>query len=115
MSCKKECTHERHQKYLGAFTNLVSQFEYLINVTHFVTDANLSPNNPDDIDLFQDLLFEGRHGRIHIVYYETLFNCPLISSMSIGKTTKVFARYLDYLDKVSSLFTADALHFVFKK
>lgn len=111
---KCEC-NKHHQKYLNAFTNQTYQLEYFTNITQFVLDSELSPDNSEDVDLFQALLFDGMHGRIHIIYYENLFYSPWLYKISPEKLTKVFARYLDYLDKMSTLFTLDALHFIFKQ
>lgn len=76
-------------------------------------DPNLSPTDADDLEIFQDLVFDSDHGRLHIFFYEELFKNYY--QYQPDWTLKVFVRYLLYLDKLSSLFSTDAFHFIFKK
>lgn len=108
--------HERHKQYYEQFDKAKQgrlEGQYYWSVVKYVTDRNISPLDPDDLELFQDAIFESPWGRIHIHFYEWMFDkyykvypeCFLV----------IFSKYLNYLDKVSPLFTADAFSFVFRK
>lgn len=106
------CNHERHQGYTAVFDGAHVEHFYLRKLSEFVMDPKLSHKDPEDLELFQDLVFEGPSGRIHIFYYEEYYR-------NHGRLKKQFAenlnRYLLYLNELSSLFTRDAFLFVLKK
>lgn len=111
--CRFGCHHDRHQKYLELFKDDVFEQHFLWQVAMYVWDANLTPNDADDLDLFQDLVFDSKFGRIHIYFYDHLFD--KYYRLNSDWVTTIFVRYLEYLEKLSSLFTNDAFDFVFKK
>lgn len=109
----KNCEHDRHQTYLHVFHEYCPEPTYLRHISLFVLDPNLSPEDDEDIEIFQDLLFEGPMGRIHIFYYEELFREFYSIDPTLVLTT--FNRYLQFLDIISCLFVVDAYQFVFRQ
>lgn len=109
----KKCEHERHQPYLHLFSENCPEFTYLRHISLFVLDPNLSSENDEDLELFQDLLFEGPMGRIHIFYYEEMFKDFYSTEPKLVLTT--LGSYLVYLNKLSSLFVLDAYHFIIQR
>jgi hypothetical protein len=87
--------------------------QYLWQIGKLVMDSNLSPTDADDLEVFQDLVFDSDRGRLHIFFYEELFKNYY--QYQPDYTLKVFSRYLAYLDKLSTLFSGDAFDFIFKK
>jgi hypothetical protein len=113
--CRFGCEHERHKPHHNKFTIKEDWFErqYYWNVAKYVMDSNISPSDADDLELFQDAVFDSPWGRIHIHFYEQLFKNYY--QYQPDWALKVFARYLLFLENVSSLFTNDAFHYIFKK
>lgn len=109
----KKCEHERHQAYLHVFHEYCPEPTYLRHISLFVCDPNISLEDDEDLELFQDLLFEGPMGRIHIFYYEELFRSSYSANSALVLMT--FSRYLQFLDMISSLFVVDAYHFIFRQ
>jgi len=106
----ESCGHERHQIYLSAFHTL-SIYNFVEFITKFVLDPNISSDNEDDTDLFQDFVFSDRLGRLHIYYYEHLFFDVPGDNNYIAEA---FCRYLDFLGQISPFFTQEALNKPFK-
>lgn len=106
------CNHERHQGYTAVFDGAHVEHFYLRKLSEFVEDARLSPKDAEDLEMFQDLVFEGPSGRIHIFYYEEMYRRH-------GRLKKQYAehlnKYLLYLNELSTLFTRDAFHFIIQK
>lgn len=114
--CIFGCKHERHIPYHGKFTQVNTELferQYYWNVAKYVMDPCVTPSDGDDLELFEDAIFESPWGRIHIYFYEQLFKNYY--SLSPEWVLQVFSRYLEYLEKLSSLFTNDAFEFVFRK
>lgn len=109
----KNCEHERHQHYLTILDGTYTEYYYLAMVYKFVVDPNLSSEDPEDLELFQDLIFDGPMGRIHIYYYEELFR--RFYSVNPEKVITTLSCYLQYLDVLSGLFVDDAYAFVFRQ
>lgn len=112
MSCKLDCTHERHSEYLGAFSNSIREDEFIGYISKFLLDSQLSPFDGDDLDLYQKMVFDSKWGRLHIFYYEDLFSTYYIRPVEFAKK---FGKHLDYLGQISVLFLLDAFSFVLKK
>jgi len=110
MSCLKNCEHERHQIYLGAFS-VLSIHDYVKFITKFVSDPNISSDDEDDLELFQDFVFSDKFGRLHIYYYEHLF---YDHPGTLEVTSNAFCRYLDFLGQISRFFMQEALSLPFK-
>lgn len=73
----------------------------------------MSPSDPDDLEFFQDIIFESPWGRVHIEFYQHMFK-------KYYKThpdwfVLVFSKYLEFLNKASVLFTIDAFSFIFRQ
>lgn len=113
MQYHKECEHDRHKAYLHIFHEYCPESTFLRHISMFVCDPNLSSEDEEDLELFQDLLFEGPMGRIHIFYYEELFRDSYSLEPKLVLTT--FSHYLDFLNKLSSLFVMDAYHFILQR
>lgn len=113
--CIYGCDHKRHEPYHNKFTINEGWFErqYYWNVATYVTDTNISFSDPDDLELFQDAVFESPWGRIHINFYEQLFKNYY--QYQPDWVLRTFARYLEFLEHISPLFTEDAFAFIFKK
>jgi hypothetical protein len=119
--CSSGCTHERHQKYLHLFKDeaLVGQpsgvFEagLLWHTAKYVLDSNISPNDADDLELFHDLIFESKFGRLHIYFYEQ-YLFPRYFKFNPGWVMQVFSKYLEFLERISPLFTNDAFDFIYR-
>lgn len=112
--CRIHCDHDRHKPYLHLFKDKeIFERQYLWEIGKFVMDPNLSPKNGDDLEVFEDLVFDSERGRLHIFFYEELFKNYY--QYQPDWTLKVFSRYLSYLDSLSSLFSNDAFHYIFKK
>lgn len=114
--CMSGCTHERHKAHHGKFTNYVADWQertYYQNVVKYIMDPNISPSDPDDFEMFQDMIFESPWGRVHIHFYEQLFKNYY--QYYPDWVMKVFSRYLEFLNKASPLFTGDAFGFIFNK
>lgn len=108
------CTHERHEKYLGLHGENVFEQNLLWHIAMYVWDPKMSPNDGDDFELFQDLVFESRFGRLHIYFYDKyLFDSYYAFNPDF--VTSVFSRYLLYLEKASPLFANDAFDYLCKK
>lgn len=112
--CRVSCDHDRHQPYLPLFKNKeMYERQYLWEIGKLVMDPKLSPADADDLEVFQDLVFDTERGRLHIFFYEELFRNYY--QYQPDWTQKVFIRYLMYLDTISSLFSNDAFSYIFKK
>jgi hypothetical protein len=109
MACLKNCEHERHLVYLDAF-RVLSIFDYVEFMTRFVLDPNISSDDEDDLELFQDFVF-GKFGRMHIYYYEHLF---FKHPGKLEMTCNAYGRYVDFLGKISPIFKQEALSFLFQ-
>ena len=109
----KRCEHERHQAYLHLFSENCPEPTYLRHISLFVLDPNLSPEDAEDLELFQDLLFEGPFGRIHIFYYEQLFREFYSTEPKLVLAT--LSGYLSFLIKLSDLFVYDAYHTIIQR
>lgn len=106
-----DCGHERHLKYLDAFWHLFTP-GFVGFITRFVLDPNISPDNVDDLELFQDFVFSKRLGRLHIFYYEHLFKDIADTDEYLSKA---FCRYLEFLGQISPYFEKEALYFLFRE
>lgn len=113
MANHKNCDHDRHQPYLHIFNENTPDWTYLRHISRFVLDPNLSPEDPEDLELFQDLLFDGPMGQIHIFYYETMF--PSNRFYYPKEIIRHFVKYLSFLNKLSPLFVRDAYYFIFRR
>lgn len=110
MSCLKKCEHERHQIYLSAFS-VLSIYDFVEFITKFVLDPNISPDNADDLELFQDFVFSDRLGRLHVFYYHNMFeDRPDANELLI----KAYCQYLNFLGQISSFFQQESLEFIFR-
>lgn len=114
--CIFGCDHDRHKPYHDKFIKANGDWyerTYYWHVAKYVMDKNVSPNDGDDLELFQDAVFESPWGRIHISFYEQLFKnyYQLDARWTVG----AFCRYLLYIDKLSTMFTGDAFEFIFRK
>ncbi len=113
-SCRIKCDHDRHQPYLVLFKDKeMYERKYLWEIGKLVMDPKLSPLDEDDLEIFQDLVFDSERGRLHIFFYEQLFSNYY--QYQPDWTLKVFSRYVIYLNHISTLFTGDAFDFIFKK
>ncbi len=113
-SCRVHCDHDRHQPYLSLFSNKeMYERQYLWEIAKLVMDPKLSPKDEDDLEIFQDLVFDSERGRLHIFFYEELFKNYY--QYQPDWTLKVFSRYLSYLDSISKLFVVDAFNYIFRK
>ena len=97
---------ERHQKYLGAFSDFCIEKEYLSNITKFIMDNDISPLNDDDVELFKDFLFESKFGKIHIYYFDCLFR-QLEDKANFDWTVRVMAKYIEFIGKISEFYCND--------
>jgi len=114
MHCKFGCEHERHQKYISIFDGEMFEQKLLWNIAMYVWDKDLSPDDGDDLELWQDMVFDTKFGRLHIYFYEHyLFKSYY--HLNPDWVTTIFSRYLIYLDKASPLFTNDAFDFLYKR
>lgn len=112
--CRFGCDHDRHQSYIPLFRDReMYERQYLWQIGKFVMDSKLSPSDGDDLELFQDLVFDSDRGRLHIFFYEELFKNYY--QYQPDWTLKVFVRYVMYLDKISPLFSGDSFDFILKK
>jgi len=111
--CRAGCAHERHQKYLHLFKDDVFETSLLWHTAKYVLDTNISPNDADDFELFQDMIFESKFGRLHIYFYEQ-YLFPRYFKLNSDWVTQVFVKYLEFLEKSSPLFTNDAFDVVYK-
>lgn len=112
--CRRGCDHDRHQPYLALFRDKeMYERQYLWQIAKFVMDPKLSPSDGDDLEIFQDLVFDTERGRLHIFFYEELFKNYY--QYQPDWTLKVFVRYVAFLNAVSGLFANDAFHYIFKK
>lgn len=112
--CRLGCDHDRHQSYTPLFRDReMYERQYLWQIGKFVMDPKLSPSDGDDLELFQDLVFDSDRGRLHIFFYEELFKNYY--QYQPDWTLKVFVRYVMYLDKLSTLFSGDSFDFILKK
>jgi hypothetical protein len=76
-------------------------------------DSKISPSDEDDLEIFEDAIFDSPWGRVHIYFYEWLFENYYQSQTEV--VIRTFVRYLDFLNEISPLFTIDAFNFVFRK
>lgn len=111
--CIYGCDHERHHLYRNKFTKATYEGQYYWNIVEYIKDKNISPLDADDLELFQDIIFESPMGRIHIYFYERLFDNSYKAQPEW--TLEIFCKYLEFLDKISPLFTHDAFSFVFRQ
>lgn len=106
------CDHERHLPHQRNFEKVNFEKGYLWNVGVYVNDPNIDPNDEDDLEFFQDMVFESPYGRIHIFYYEELFKNYL--ALNRDWTLRTFSNYVLFLDKFSHLFSDEAFAHVYK-
>lgn len=114
--CVYGCDHERHKPYHIKFTNVAFDWcerQYYWDIGKYIMDPNISPLDPDDLEVFQDIVFESPWGRIHIDFYERLFKNYY--KFNEDWVLKVFSKYLLFLDAISPLFLQDALYYVFRQ
>ena len=114
--CIFGCDHERHQPYSKKFDRAQegnTERQYYWNVAKYVLDSKLSPSDGDDLEMFEDAVFDSPWGRIHIYFYEWLFKNYYTTQPEV--VLRVFSRYLEYLEKCSVLFVDDAFNFIFKQ
>lgn len=112
MKYKPNSKLERHQKYLGAFSDFCIEEEYLSNITQFIMDPKISPNDEDDIELFKDLLFESKFGKIHIYYFDRLFN-KLWDKTTFDWTVRIMSKYVEFAHKISEFYSGDIFNALF--
>jgi len=114
--CIFGCDHERHKPYHEKFDRAQegnTERQYYWNVAKYVLDSKLSPSDGDDLELFEDAIFDSPWGRVHIYFYEWLFQNYYKSQPEV--VVQIFTRYLEYLGKISMLFVDDAFSFIFKR
>ena len=113
--CIFGCEHERHKPHHNKFTIKEDWFErqYYWNVAKYVMDPNISPSDGDDLELFQDAVFDSPWGRIHIHFYERLFQNYY--KFQPDWVLQTFCRYVNFLEQISILFANDAFDFIFRK
>jgi len=114
--CIFGCDHERHQPYHEKFDRAQkgnTERQYYWNVAKYVLDSKISPSDGDDLELFEDAIFESPWGRIHIYFYEWLFKNYYATQPEV--VLRIFSRYLEYLEKCSILFVDDAFNFIFRQ
>ena len=114
--CIFGCEHDRHQPYKDKFVKAnveLYERQYYWQLAKFVMDPNISSSNADDLEMFQDIVFESPWGRIHIHFYEQLFKNYYRYQQDW--TIEAFCRYCLFLDAVSILFLNDAYDFIFRK
>lgn len=102
--------------YIGAFCRSQSRTEYYAYITQFLFDPDISPNNLDDFELFQDLIFESHYGKLHINYYYDQLD-RFRSGRGKSKRTKIIrrlARYAEFLGKHSEMFLEDMYNYIFR-
>lgn len=104
--------HDRHQKYVSVFEGFCVEHEYHATITRFMMDSNISSSNPDDIELFKDLLFESKFGKIHIYYFDKLLK-SLSDKSQFDWTVRVMAKYIEFTGKISEFYQGDILHTLF--
>lgn len=95
-------SQERHSSYKKALDSK-NYNRYYKHINRFILDKNLSAKNQEDIELFKDLLFESKFGRIHINYSEWLVKYAKKKKSRIA----LIDRYIEYISEVSSLFYGD--------
>lgn len=105
---------ERHQKYLDAFSAFYTEQEYISTFTHFIMDSKISPLDDDDVELFKDFLFESKFGKIHIYYFERLFN-QLSDKDTFDWNVRVMAKYIEFIGKISEFYCGDIFIYLFSK
>lgn len=110
---KAGCAHERHQKYIDLFKEDVFETSLLWHTAMYVWDPKMSAKDDDDMELFQDLVFESKFGRIHIYFYDQ-YLFPRYFRLNPDWVIRVFVRYLEFLERASPLFTNDAFDFAYK-
>jgi hypothetical protein len=114
--CIFGCDHERHHPYHEKFDRAQrnnTERQYYWNVAKYVLDSKISPSDGDDLELFEDAIFESPFGRIHIHFYEWLFQNYYKTQPEV--VIRIFINYLGYLEKLSVLFVNDAFDFVFRQ
>jgi hypothetical protein len=114
--CIFGCDHERHHPYHEKFDRAQrdnTERQYYWNVAKYVLDSKVSPSDGDDLELFEDAIFESPWGRIHIHFYEWLFQNYYKTQPEV--VIRIFINYLGYLEKLSVLFVNDAFDFVFRQ
>lgn len=104
--------HRRHQLYIGAFCRSQSKTEYIAYITKFLFDPEISPKNEDDMELFKDLIFESRHGKIHIEYYSQQF--WRLKGRKRIRVIRRLARYAEFLSLHSEMFLEDMYHCIYR-
>lgn len=107
------CDHKNHQPHQENFSKVLFEKTYLWNVGVYVNDTKIDPSDADDLEFFQDMVFDSPYGRIHIFFYEELFKNYL--HLNRDWTIRTFARYVLFLENISSLFSEEALGFVYRK
>jgi hypothetical protein len=114
--CIFGCDHERHKPYHEKFDRAQkdnTERQYYWNVAKYVLDSKVSPSDGDDLELFEDAIFDSPFGRIHIHFYEWLFKNYYKTQPEV--VVRIFTRYLGYLEKLSVLFVNDAFDFIFRQ
>lgn len=114
--CIFGCDHERHKPYHEKFDRAQgnnTERQYYWNVAKYVLDSKISPSNEDDLELFEDAIFESPWGRIHIYFYEWLFKNYYQTQTEV--VIRTFVKYLEFLNEISPLFTVDAFNFIFRQ
>lgn len=115
MSFKPDSTYERHQKYIGAFSdpqalnNITIYFAY---ITRFINDGSIHYSDDDDMQIFRDLLFESSWGRVHIRYYEYILD--KWTKFALNQSITVLSKYINFLEQISNYYMIDLFHEVFK-
>lgn len=107
------CDHENHIPHQKNFSKELYERAYLWNVGVYVNDPKIDPSDADDLEFFQDMVFDSPYGRIHIFFYEELFKNYL--HLNRDWTIRTFARYVLFLENISSLMSEEAMNFVYKK
>lgn len=107
------CDHENHLPHQKNFSREIHERGYLWNVGVYVNDTRIDPSNEEDLEFFQDMVFDSPYGRIHIFFYEELFKNYL--HLNRDWTVRTFARYVLFLENISALFSEEALNFVYRK
>lgn len=115
--CICGCDHERHKPYHDKFRRKdgeqLFERQYYWSVAKYVMDPNITSSDGDDLELFEDAVFESPFGRIHIHFYEQLFKNYY--QFNSDWVLKVFCKYLLFLEELTVLFTNDAFNYIFRK
>jgi hypothetical protein len=107
LKTKVKSPHLRHQKYLRVFSSLPDKIVLLKTITRFINDKAISHLDPDDLQLFQNLVFDTGCGPVNISFYSQVKKKYTRSKTCFIPSAKVLARFADFTGQISSLFVDD--------